>query len=89
MFVSQSCSVLRGTHKGGDDLLGLDTYMCHYSSVQSEVSWCKSGGNGTALADPATAGAIAPEKSALPDIISDVLYSKISWQFSYSIKLLV
>ena len=56
------------------------------------MSWCKAGGSGTALADPATAGpmsagAMAPEKSA--DVISDVLYSKISWQFSYSIKLLV
>ena len=65
------------------------TYMCHYGSVQSEVLWCKAGGSGTALADPATAEAMAPEKPALPDIISDVLYSKISWQFSYSIKLLV
>ena len=55
------------------------TYMCHYSSVQSKVSWCKARGSGTALADPATAGAMAPEKPVLPDIISDILYSKISW----------
>ena len=68
------------------------TYMCRYSSVQSEVSWCKAGASGTALADPATAGPMSavgymvPEKPT--DVISDILYSNISWQFSYSIKLL-